>query len=246
MTAVPSAREVTTRDGVRIAFNHYAAPGRDAAVVVGHGFFSCKDGRSHRRLAEALAASADVVSMDFRGHGRSGGWYTFSAREGADLDAVLDWAAARYARLALIGFSLGGAVALTSAARHRARLRGVAAVSAPSEFRRIEYKFWTRRAIVGGFRSLGPGSGCRPGNIFLRKPRPVDAIALLDGLPVLLVHGTEDPIVGLAHSQRLYEAAREPKRLAVIRGGGHAEWLIREDLGGLGALLREWIDATLR
>lgn len=29
--------------------------------------------------------------MDFRGHGRSGGLFSFSAYEQADLNAVLDW-----------------------------------------------------------------------------------------------------------------------------------------------------------
>jgi pimeloyl-ACP methyl ester carboxylesterase len=39
---------------------------------------------------------------------------------------------------------------------------------------------------------------------------------------VLIVHGTEDVVVPVEHGRRLFEAAREPKRLAVMQGAGHS------------------------
>lgn len=240
-----TSHTVQARDGVRIAFNHYHNGGGGAAVIACHGFFSSKEARSHRRFSQALVQACDVISMDFRGHGRSGGLYTFSAREDADLEAVLEWAAPRFARLGLIGFSLGAAIAINTASRHPGRVRSLVAVSAPSEFERIEFRWWTPRALCAGLASLGPGSGCRPGNLFLPKERPVERIRALSQLPVLFIHGTADPIVGLQHSRRLHEAAPGPKHLEVIPGGGHAEWLFREDPETFSRLVLSWFSRTL-
>jgi abhydrolase domain-containing protein 17 len=38
---------------------------------------------------------------------------------------------------------------------------------------------------------------------------------------VLVVHGADDAIVALAHGQRLFAAAREPKRALWVEGAGH-------------------------
>lgn len=241
----PSAHTVTTRDGVRVAFNHYANGGVDRAVIICPGFFKGKDARIFRRLAEMLLEVCDVLCMEFRGHGRSGGLYTFSAREGADLDAVLAWAGSRYGHLALMGFSLGGAIAINTASRRPGRVRSLITVGAPAAFERIEARFWTPRAIAAGIRGLGPGSGCRPGNLFLRKERPLDSVGRFERLPVLFIHGTEDPIVSVRHSQQLYEAAPEPKRLLLVRGGGHAESLIREQPEAFRAAVQGWLIRTL-
>jgi uncharacterized protein len=37
-------------------------------------------------------------------------------------------------------------------------------------------------------------------------------------MPILFLHSSEDEVIPLAHAQRLYELARSPKRLAVLRG----------------------------
>jgi hypothetical protein len=39
--------------------------------------------------------------------------------------------------------------------------------------------------------------------------------------PILIVHGSEDRLIPLAHSEALFAAAREPKHLEVIDGAGH-------------------------
>lgn len=236
---------VTTRDGVRVAFNHYANGGGRSAVIVCPGFFKGKDARIFRQLAGMLIETCDVLCLDFRGHGRSGGLYTFSAREGADLEAVLGWAGSRYERLALMGFSLGGAIAINTASRCPGRVRSVITVGAPAAFERIEARFWRRRAIEAAIRGLGPGSGCRPGNFLLPKERPVETIGGFERLPALFIHGTEDPIVDVRHSRELYEAAPPPKQLRLIPGGGHAEALIREQPETFRTIAQEWLASTL-
>jgi pimeloyl-ACP methyl ester carboxylesterase len=48
----------------------------------------------------------------------------------------------------------------------------------------------------------------------------IDKIARVPA-PVLLVHGTGDRLVPHRFSEALYAAARDPKKLVLVEGGGH-------------------------
>jgi len=236
---------VFTDDGIAIIFDLYRQADHGALVIICPGFFQSKDTATFQRLADALAHDRDILCMDFRGHGHSSGLYTFSTREGADLEAVLDWAKARYQRLGVIGFSLGAAIALNALSRDNDKIRSLVAVSAPCAFEEIEFKWWTPQAIRTGLQGLEPGAGCRLGNLFLKKARPIDSIRQLFGVSILLIHGTNDPIVHPRHSRKLYEAAPERKRLELIEGGGHAGELYRRNPTRFLAIVQPWLEATL-
>lgn len=235
--------EISARDDTRISFDLYARAGEGELLVVCPGFFQSKETFLFRRLAADLAEDHDVLCMDFRGHGRSGGLYTFSAKEGADLEAVLEWARERYHAISLLGFSLGGAVAINTAARFQGCIRSLIAVGAPSAFEQIEYQVWKPEIIRDGLRGWDPRMGCRLGNPWLKKDRPVEMIRRLN-ISVLLIHGTRDLIVSHRHSERLYQAAGEPKRLELIEGGGHAEELYRHHQARFLQLVQNGIRAT--
>lgn len=147
---------------------------------------------------------------------------------------MLAWGRSRYRRLHVMGFSLGGAIAIHAVSRQRDGVEALIAVSAPAAFEDIEFKFWTLEAIRRGLQGVERGAGCPPGNPFLKKQRPIDHIARLEGVPLLFVHGTNDVIVGVRHSHRLFAAAKEPKRLEMIEGGAVTQkrsfGMIREDL----------------
>jgi pimeloyl-ACP methyl ester carboxylesterase len=245
VTTPRTMQAVTTDDGVEISLDVYAQNGHGQALIVCPGFFKSKETRTFQRLAQALNGSRDVVVMDFRGHGRSGGLYTFSAREEADLTAVLRWAQDRYQALGVLGFSLGAAIAINTLRQLSHKVQSLAAVSAPSAFEEIEFKFWTPEAIRRGVQGLEPGAGCRPGNVFLKKERPIDSVRALGAIPKLFLHGTRDVIVGVEHSRRLYEAAAGSRHLHIIEGGSHAEALFRDDPHGFTRLMLDWFDQTL-
>jgi len=238
-------QSVITTDRVTISVALYRTRVHDAVLVVCPGFFQSKETPTFQRMSQELANGRDVLVMDFRGHGRSSGLYTFSTREGADLEAVLDWAKARYQRLGVIGFSLGAAIALNALSRDNDKVRSLVAVSAPCAFEEIEFKWWTPQAIRTGLQGLEPGAGCRLGNLFLKKARPIDSIRQLFGVSILLIHGTNDPIVHPRHSRKLYEAAPERKRLELIEGGGHAGELYRRNPTRFLAIVQPWLQATL-
>jgi len=239
-----SRHQVSTADGIRISFELYREVRGDAVLIICPGFFQSKKTPTFQRLAGALSMDCDVVCMDFRGHGDSSGRFFFSAYEQADLNAVLDWIGKRYARVALLGFSLGAATAINVASR-RKEIRSLIVVSAPAAFEDIEFKFWTPKAILTGIRGSEPGAGFWPGNPWVKKERPVDCIKSISPIPILLIHGTRDPIVLHRHSERLHRAAKEPKRLVLIEGGGHAEDLFRQKPEQFLPPVREWLRATL-
>jgi len=240
-----STHHVMTDDGIPISFDLYSYVNHEMAVVICPGFFQSKDTPTFTRLAHALVAQRDVLAMDFRGHGRSGGLYTFSALEGADLEAVLDFARARYQRIGILAFSMGAAIAINTVSQHQDAVQSLIAVSAPCAFEEIEFKWWTPEAMRTGLQGLEAGAGCRPGSLFLKKERPIDHIQHLAPMPSLFVHGTHDVIVGVEHSRRLYAAAREPKHLELIEGGSHAEALFRDDPSRFAQLVNAWFTKTL-
>ncbi|MFD1663300.1 alpha/beta hydrolase [Streptomyces caeni] len=101
---------------------------KDLAIVVAHGFTGDLERPHVRRVAGVLARYGAVVTFSFRGHGASGGRSTVGDREVYDLAAAVRWARELgHTRVATVGFSMGGSVAL----RHAA-LYGSSAVSLPS------------------------------------------------------------------------------------------------------------------
>lgn len=235
-----SVHKARTADGIEVVFDHYAR-GSGQALILCPGFFQSRSTHVFRQMAETFAQDRDVVSLDFRGHGDSSGLYAFSAKEHAELEIVLTWARERFDRVVVMGFSLGGAIAINTVGAHRPFVEALISVSAPAVFEEVEFECWRPEAIRTGWESLGPGLGCRPGNPFLPKTRPVESVTRLAGLPLLFIHGTQDVIVGAEHSRRLFAAAAEPKQLEIVSGGGHAEVLFRRDPRGFTRLVNEWL-----
>jgi uncharacterized protein len=69
----------------------------------------------------------------------------------------------------------------------------------------------------------------------------IDHITRID-VPLLVMHGTEDRVIPLESGKALYDAADQPKQMAVLEGAGHS------DLYAFGAMqiLRRFIDEHIR
>lgn len=87
-------------------------------------------------LAERLSRTRRVLRPDLRGHGRSAPGPFALADLAGDLAALLD--ARGLERAVLVGWSLGGQVALAALPRVRRRLAALALVSATPRFTRCE------------------------------------------------------------------------------------------------------------
>jgi len=115
-----NAEGVTARlraaDGIEIDARHDPGPSDDLGIVVAHGFTGSWRRPKVRRVVQTLSEHAGVVSFDFRGHGRSGGFSTVGDHEVLDVQAALDWAARLgYRRLATVGFSMGASIVVRHA-----------------------------------------------------------------------------------------------------------------------------------
>ncbi len=184
-------------------------------------------------LAERFAAAGCAAAyFNFRGTGLSegdfslGGWVS-------DLGALLDEVeAARGAfrgcdpgRVALLGFSGGGAVSIICAAR-RGALCGVAAVSSPADFSRLLPRegmaaFIARAREIGIIRDPAFPASEEGYYREMLAHSPVAVVAEVSPIPLLIVHGDADDMVPVEEAYRLYEAAQEPKELFIVKGGGH-------------------------
>ena len=82
---------VKTKDKVKIAAN-YNKKGHKKVLIIAPGWCMTKDSKAFRQIARAFSSSYDTICLDFRGHGASGGFYTFSAKEEKDIEAVLGFA----------------------------------------------------------------------------------------------------------------------------------------------------------
>jgi pimeloyl-ACP methyl ester carboxylesterase len=221
-----------TDDGVRIDAAHTPPTGsaaRDVGIVVAHGFTGSWRERPARRIVHVLSAYGGVIAFDFRGPGRSGGESTVGDKEILDVAAAVRHARATgYRRIAVVGFSMGAAVAV----RHAGLCEGADAVVAVSGPARWYYRgtkpmrqvHWIIEQPLGRWAArMAKRTRIAVGRWDPIPMPPHEAAALISPTPLLIVHGDADAFFPLDHARQLYEGAREPKELWIEPGYGHAE-----------------------
>ncbi len=214
---------ILTNDNVKIAFNHYSS-GRESVVIIAHGWYMCKDAGPFLNLSQDFSRNNDVITMDFRGHGKSSGWYTFTSNEIHDIRAVINYAKKRYSKIGLVGFSLGGALSIIHTSLYK-DIDCLVTVSAPVDFQKIENHYWRPEAFIPTFKkfNFSENRNVRPGNIFLKKINPIEVVPEIAPIPALFIAGGKDPTVYPWHTESLYEKAGGPKCLEIFEDGFHAE-----------------------
>jgi len=239
---------VHTRDNITIAYDYYRN-GFDSVVIVCPGFYNSKDNRWMKKTAEILSSAHDVIVFDLRGHGASGGTFTWSAKEDADVNAVIDYASNRgYKDIGILAYSLGAAAAVKAVA-DRDTVRSMILISCPSSFETIDYRFWEPGMFSDLFDNIAcgwQGKGARFGNLFLSKGRPIDSIVRIKDVPILFIHGDRDWVIKPRHSQKLYDAALCPKKIEIVKGGLHAERLIERHYELMKRMILDWFSETLK
>ena len=233
---------INTEDDIRLGINHYQSCVRDTVIIICPGCFICKDARPFLEMSEEFFKFYDVITMDFRGHGRSSGLFTFTALEYKDLQAVVEFAKQSYARVKILAFSLGAATAIIYCAKYK-DVDGLIAVSAPADFDKIENQFLRRDNVVSSFYKFefGKTFNIRPGNLLLKKIKPEQVIGQVAPIPVMLIAGRKDTIVFPGHSEQLFQEAGEPKFLKIFDEAAHAEDVYLQSKDGFVNLCVEWL-----
>lgn len=111
-------RYLKTSDGIKIAINHFET-NKEAVLIIANGWTMCKESLFIKDISKLFAKTFDVISFDFRGHGKSSGIYTFTSKETEDLKSVVNYANKNYKTVYLLGFSLGGAISIIHSANFK-------------------------------------------------------------------------------------------------------------------------------
>ena len=220
---------IPTHDGVKLHGWFFPAEGRVRGTIVQfHG--NAGNVTSHfLQLAWAPRHGYALLCFDYRGYGRSPG---VPSAAGLEADAL---AAIHFAQhlpesdsgeqLVLYGQSLGGAVLLHALGSVRDRRRIGAVV--------IEGSFHSYEDAAAGvlFRHalLFPFTGLAYATISDRYDA-APYVASVSPTPLLVIHGTQDPVIAPAFGRALYDLGREPKELWWIEGGGHVDALARRNV----------------
>lgn len=194
---------LTTADDLSLAAWYVPHLEAQGTVLFCHGNAGnmagrCQTLKSFHRLGYA------VLIFDYRGYGGSTGT---PDEAGLYCDAETAWRYLTEAggeapeRIVLFGRSLGSAVAIDLATRHRPGALVVeAAFSSLVDIGKRQYPF------------LPVGLLCTHQYESIRKVAHIDC-------PKLFLHGTDDELVPLALARQLYEAAASPKAFIETPGG---------------------------
>ena len=170
-------------------------------------------------------AGYHVLAIDLRDHGVSDGHgrgLGLGYREMHDVSAAVTWLKdeLKLRHVIVFGISMGAATGILAAAGD-VRIDGLIADASWAQMEDVmraspDRGWYVSDALISAIRDL---TFARLGA--LHEPEPLDAIRKIAPRPVLLIHGSEDAIVPVEQSRRLFEAAREPKDLWIADGGGH-------------------------
>lgn len=240
-----TSHSVVSFDGAQIYFDLYERPSRSLVLIV-PGFWRYRKHPAMVRLAGLVSALGyRVAMMDVRGHGDSEGTYGFNLNEHYDVDAVAKDLLRRLPieSIALIGLSSGGAISVSTAARHQLPLSSVLLISPVADFNLIvpRINLFTIHQHIA-FRQAFH----RPrfqwwlrGTARLRALDDMERVRV----PVCLIHVKDDWLVAHTHSEALHRRANDPKELHIldIAGNYHADRIFSVAPDSIEPIVRDFL-----
>ncbi len=163
----------------------------------------------------------DVFAFDYRGYGRSAGSPDLDGLHqdvAAALEALMTMPEVDPERIAVLGQSLGGALALTAiaASPQKDRLRALIVEGAFSDYRGITREKLASHWLTWPLQwpvSLAIDS----------RYSPAEAAAALAPLPLLIIKNEADGVIPPDHSEALFAAAGQPKTIWRLPGTDHIQ-----------------------
>lgn len=232
-----------TSDGVKIAINHFKRDQKQV-LIIANGWTMSKDSKFIKEMSKLFANSFDVISFDFRGHGKSSGIYTFTSKESEDLKSVANYAKKNYNKIYLIGFSLGGAISIIYSALGE-NIDRLIIVSAPHSFAKIKNFMWAKDFLTNPFKKyeFKICAKLRPSPIIQKKVRPIDVVERIK-IPTLFIAGDSDTITHPEDTKSLFHKAKCEKKFELFKNCHHAEDLIYQEKTKLISTCTEWLLAA--
>ncbi|MBI3012598.1 MAG: alpha/beta fold hydrolase [Elusimicrobia bacterium] len=214
-----------TEDGIEI--DGWFIPSKNKSqktILVLHGWGANRSDAVSSTIF--LAQNHNLVYFDFRNHGRSGGNKTsLTCLEIKDFESVVRYLKSQkpdqVKSLGIFGFSMGGAVAISGAAK----IPEIQAVIAESPFASYKKSVYRFAKLFYGIPAI-----IVPITLYFARWRlgfdpedcsPIYHVHKLSPRPLLIIQGGNDPRMPVSEGQSLYDKAGEPKEIWVVPGADH-------------------------
>lgn len=233
---------IKTSDKIKIAINHFKR-NKKQVLIIANGWTMSKDSKFIYEMSKLFAKTFDVISFDFRGHGKSSGTYTFTSKEPEDLKSVVNYATKIYQKIYLIGFSLGGAISIIYAANTE-NIDRLIIVSAPHSFAKIKHLMWGKDFFKNPFNKyeLKTLIKLRPCPIIPKQVRPIDVVDRIN-IPTFFIAGDLDTIINHKDTESLFHKAKCEKKFELFKNCSHAEDLLYQEKEKFINICNGWLTA---
>ncbi len=220
--------------------------GNDAALIYCHRLLSSMDSFDLNGFGDVLLRKFDMITFDFRGHGKSEGYSTCGGDEVLDLLAAVQYARqVGYRRIVVLGAGMGGTVAIREAALFR-NVDAVVAVSPLGQPTRFKPWSWGMTAKVAAKVDyvripVRIFHGTRIGGRYLTGS-PIHLVDRVSPIPLLAVHEDDGKYLNFRQTKSLYEKAKEPKRFLVLPQSEYSDGLLSKESA---ETIADWLEGIL-
>lgn len=211
---------IVARDGIELAGWYRPAAAGLPTVLYFHGNAGSISSRADR-FRQIVEDGFGFLAMSYRGYPGSGGSPSEAAFFSDSLE-IHDWLSDRTDTIIAYGESLGTSVATYVASERDVEVLVLEAPFTAALDMAAEAYPWV------------------PVSLLMRDPLLSREMIVRVEEPVLIVHGSVDTVVPVEHGRKLFDAADEPKSLAIIEGGGHSDLWDR----GLWEKVLEFLEAN--
>lgn len=209
-------------------FGYYKDNGFSKIVILLHSF-----GGSHENLSLIssffLQENFDILALDMRGHGKSGGEISFGQEEEKDLllwiEKILTFK--ENYKVAIFGVGLGGTSGLLSLPKLPQNVRLVISESGFDNAKK-ELSFLLSETKVKPDKKLFYKFLKQTKNLDLKNLDAVESLKKAK-LPVMLIHDEEDEVVPIEMAYELQKALPPfNKNLFIAKGAGHGKGIVTQ------------------
>jgi pimeloyl-ACP methyl ester carboxylesterase len=198
-------------DGLRIAAWYIPSEENHRAIILVHGRDNSRTNGFVDHFVEFAGelhrAGFSVLMIDLRGHGQSAdSRYTFGLNERRDVLGAVDWLRAHgygTGSVGVLGYSLGAA-SVVGAASEEPDLAAIWIDSSYAEVASVIEGSWKQESgLPLVFLHSTRFMGRLLYGIDITASRPVDEIGRIAPRPIFLTHCRQDPMIPIAHMERL-------------------------------------------